>query len=69
MIGYDVETGFYQIVFMRRNPSVTFNRARTWKAEGHVGLVSSARLAESVKQELSDQIDQFIQAYFKVNAK
>jgi hypothetical protein len=34
LAGCNVEIDFVQIVFMRRNPSVTFNRGETWKAGG-----------------------------------
>ena len=69
LIGCNVELRFVQIVFLRRNPSVTFNRAETWKATGHMGIVPPARLAESIRQELSEQVDQFIAAYRSVNPK
>jgi hypothetical protein len=69
LIGCNVEVKFVQIVFLRRNPSVTFNRAETWKATGHMGIVPPARLAESIRQELSEQVDQFIAAYRSVNPK
>src|SRR5580704_5691789 len=51
LIGCNVEVKFVQIVFLRRNPSVTFNRAETWKAAGHMEIVPAARLAENVRQE------------------
>ena len=69
LIGCNVEVKFVQIVFLRRNPSVTFNRAETWKAAGHLEIVPAARLAENVRQELSEQVDQFIAAYRSVNPK
>ena len=69
MIGYLVQLDFAQIVFLRRNPAVTFNRAQTWAATQRLGLVRSARLAEKIRQELSDRVDQFINAYFAVNPK
>ena len=68
-IGCNVEVKFLQIVFLRRNPSVTFNRAETWKATGHIEIVPFARLAEYIRQQLSDQVDQFIAAYRSVNPK
>lgn len=67
LAGYHVEVDFVQIVFMRRNPSVTFNRAETWKARGRIGLVPIAQLAAAIQQELSAQLDQFISAYRSVN--
>jgi len=67
LAGYHVEVDFVQIVFMRRNPSVTFNRAETWKARERMGLVLTPRLADAIRQELSAQLDQFISAYRSVN--
>ncbi len=69
LVGYDVQVDFVQLVFLRRNPSVTFNRAQTWKASGHIGVVPAARLAEQMHQELSAQIAQFIADYKAVNPK
>ena len=67
LAAYHVEVDFVQIVFLRRNPSVTFNRAETWKARAATGLVPAARLAEAILRELSGQVDQFISAYNSVN--
>ena len=64
---YYVQVDFVQIVFLRRNPSVTFNRAETWKANPRLGLVSTAQLAGAVLEELSAQLDQFLDAYRAVN--
>lgn len=65
--GYDVEVDFVQIVFLRRNPAATFNRAETWKASGHIGIARVGQLADKIRQDLSDQMDQFIAAYKAVN--
>jgi hypothetical protein len=67
--GYHVELEFIQIVFLRRNPALTFNRAQTWKAAGQMGLAPTARVAEKIQQELSAAVDQFIAAYRAVNPK
>lgn len=64
---YEVEVDFVQIVFLRRNPTATFNRAETWKASGRIGIARVAQLAEKIRQALSDQMDQFIVAYRSVN--
>ncbi len=69
MIVYLVQLDFAQIVFLRRNPAVTFNRAQTWKATERMGLIPSARLAGKINQELSNQVDQFINDYLAVNPK
>lgn len=64
---YDVEVDFVQIVFLRRNPTATFNRSETWKASGRVGIARVGQLADRIRQALSDQMDQFIAAYRAVN--
>ena len=69
LVAYLVELDFAQVVFLRRNPAVTFNRAQTWAAASQMGLVAPARLAESVNRGLSQQVTQFIAAYFSVNPK
>jgi hypothetical protein len=68
-IAYAIEVSFVQIVFLRRNPAATFNRAQTWKAPGAVGLARPARLPAGIEEDLSRQIDQFIQAYLSANPK
>jgi hypothetical protein len=67
VIGADVQLDFVQIVFLRRNPQVTFNRAQTWKADAQVALVPAAQLARDVQRELARQVDQFIADYRAVN--
>ena len=64
---YNVQVDFVQIVFLRRNPSVTFNRAETWKAKTRMGVVPTGKLPEAILEELSGQMDQFISAYRSVN--
>jgi hypothetical protein len=68
-MAYAIEAGFVQIVFLRRNPAATFNRAQTWKASLAVALVRTGRLHASIEEDLSRQIDQFIQAYSSANPK
>ena len=69
LIGYEVELDFAQMVFMRRNPAVTFNRAQTWKADGRLGLVPPAGLADAVRRELRAQVDQYLADYRAVNPR
>jgi len=69
LAGYNVELEFVQIVFLRRNPALTFNTAQTWKAKGQMGLAPAARLAGKVQDELSAQVNQFIEAYRASNPK
>jgi hypothetical protein len=68
-VAFHVQVDFVQIVFLRRNPSVTFNRAETWKAQGRMGIVRSVQLADELRRELSDQVAQFITAYRSVNSR
>lgn len=67
LIAIDVQLDFVQIVFLRRNPQVTFNRAQTWKADAQVALMPSAQLAREVQRELARQVDQFIDDFRAVN--
>lgn len=67
LVAYRVAVDFVQIVFVRRNPQLTFNRAQTWAAEPQMGIVSKKQLAERVKKDLDTQLDQFIAAYKSVN--
>lgn len=69
LIAYHVELDFAQIVFIRRNPMMTFNRAQTWSADARMGLVARTQLTERVQKDLDAQVDQFITAYLSVNSK
>jgi hypothetical protein len=62
-----VQLDFVQIVFMRRNPAVTFNRAQTWKADAQLLLVPPTNVADAVTRELARQVDQFVSDYRAVN--
>jgi len=68
LIALAVQVDFVQIVFMRRNPAVTFNRAQTWKADAQVQIVAAAQLSRAVQGELTRQVEQFVQDYRKANA-
>jgi hypothetical protein len=63
-----VQLDFVQIVFMRRNPQVTFNRAQTWKADAQVLLVAASSVEPAARAELLRQLDQFIADYRAANA-
>jgi hypothetical protein len=66
--GYHVDLEFVQIVFVRRNPMLTFNRAQTWAANAHMGLAARGQLTERVRKDLAEEVDQFIAAYKSVNS-
>jgi len=68
LVAAGVQLDFVQIVFLRRNPQVTFNRAQTWKAEARVALLPAAQLAREVQRDLSRQVTQFIADYRAVNS-
>ncbi len=68
LTGYHVEVDFVQIVFVRRNPMLTFNRAQTWAADARMGLVAREKLADQIRKDLADEVDQFIAAYKSVNS-
>jgi hypothetical protein len=63
LVALDVRVDFVQIVFMRRNPQVTFNRAQTWRAAAQVSLAPVAEASREIDRELSRQVDQFIRDY------
>lgn len=67
LIAYRVAVDFVQIVFVRRDPQLTFNRAQTWAAEPEMGIVPKKQLVDRVKKDLDAQLDQFITAYKSVN--
>jgi hypothetical protein len=67
-VGVFVQVDFVQIVFMRRNPQVTFNRAQTWKADAQVLLVGTSEVMRAVDREVARQVDQFIADYRAANA-
>jgi hypothetical protein len=62
-----VQLDFVQIVFLRRNPQVTFNRAQTWKADAGLILASTASIGDVVLQDVDDQVDQFVADYRAAN--
>jgi hypothetical protein len=67
LTAYHIDVEFLQIVFVRRNPMLTFNRAQTWSAHSRMGLVPRAQLVDRAHKDLAEQIDQFIAAYKTVN--
>jgi hypothetical protein len=67
MVASRVEVNFVQICFLRRNPLVTFNRARTWNAAAAVSLGPAAQVATRIRRDLTRQIEQFIDDYRQVN--
>ncbi len=69
VVGYHVGVEFVQIVFLRRDPALTFNRARTWAATEHMGLATPAQLTERIRKDLAEEVDQFVAAYKAANPK
>ncbi len=68
LVAAGVQLDFVQIVFLRRNPQVTFNRAQTWKAEARVAVLPAAQLARGGPRDLSRQVTQFVADYRAVNS-
>lgn len=68
LVACDLQVDFVQIVFMRRNPAVTFNRAQTWKADARIVFAAAGELADAAHAELQRQVDQFIADYEVANA-
>lgn len=67
LVASHVEVTFMQICFLRRNPIVTFNRARTWTATSALVLGQVGQLAATIRRDLTSQIDQFVAALRAVN--
>jgi hypothetical protein len=67
VMGYHVALEFMQVVFVRRNPTLTFNRAQTWAANARMGLAARGQLVERIQKDLAEEVDQFITAYKSVN--
>lgn len=67
LVAAAVQVDFVQVVFLRRNPQVTFNLAQTWKADAQPMLVPSTELRNTVRRELARQLDQFIADYRTVS--
>jgi hypothetical protein len=63
----DVQVDFVQIVFLRRNPAVTFNRAQTWKAAAQLVMGTASDIMPAVERELARQVDQFVADYRAIN--
>jgi hypothetical protein len=68
LIAGNLQLDFVQIVFMRRNPAVTFNRAQTWKADARLFFARADDLAAAMAGELERQVAQFITDYRSANA-
>jgi hypothetical protein len=67
LVACGVQVDFVQIVFLRRNPAVTFNRAQTWKADAQLALVPTGQVVDTIRRELSRQVDQFVEDYRATN--
>ena len=67
LMAFGVQVDFAQIVFLRRNPAVTFNRAQTWKADAELTSAPAAQVGGVVRLELQQQVEQFIADYRAVN--
>lgn len=67
LVACALQVAFVQIVFMRRDPSVTFNRGQTWKADAEVVLVPAPELVAAVTTELRRQVGQFLEDYRAVS--
>src|SRR5262249_36360373 len=62
-VASQVEVRFIQIVFLRRNPLVTFNRAQTWSANTTISLGRSDQLAPTDQHDMERQHEQFSTDY------
>lgn len=69
LVACAVQVDFVQIVFLRRNPAVTFNRAQTWKADAQLVVAAAGQVGGVVRLELQQQVEQFIADYRAVNVE
>jgi hypothetical protein len=67
VVACTVAVDFVQMVFMRRNPAVTFNRAQTWAAPVITELVEPAGVQALVTTGLDRALGQFVSDYRAVN--
>ncbi len=67
LVAYHIDVEFMQLGFIRRNPTLTFNRAQTWSTKARMGLAPRAELLTQIHKDLTEQIDQFSAAYKSVN--
>ena len=63
-----VEVELEQAVRLEREPSVRVRVVRTWNARGFLGTVGRQRLP-TVRDNVKDQVDQFVNAWLSVNPK
>ena len=68
LVAAAVQVDFVQIVFMRRNPSVTFNRGVTWRADARIVLTPPAEIGRDLQRETARQVEQFVRDYQAANA-
>jgi hypothetical protein len=68
LVAADVQVDFAQIVFLRRNPQVTFSLAQTWKADAHIAIVPAAQFAREVQRDITRQVAQFVADFRTVNS-
>lgn len=67
LYGYSIHLSLLQNVVLKRNAAVTL-LAPTWSARGRIGIVGSARLS-TVREDVRDMVDEFINAWLSVNPK
>jgi len=65
---YSVRAEVTQPVLLERDHKI-FTIASTWRATGSIATAGSARFATTAREEVRDQIDQFINAFLAMNPK
>jgi len=66
---YNVKVELQQQARLAREPKIMANEARTWRSRGAIGTSGIAMLNTSVRDAVTDKVDEFIKAYLSVNPK
>jgi len=66
---YDVKVELQQQARLEREPKIIANGARTWASRGAIGTSGIAMLSTSVRDAVTEKVDEFIKAYLSANPK
>ena len=66
---YYVKVELQQLARLERDPNIVAAAARTWSSRGAIGTSGIAMLNTSVRDAVTEKVDEFIKAYLSVNPK